>query len=440
MKDIWFGYWFKNWFFPYKLGYLIVISGIRSYFKNHSYKGKNNIPNNAGIIYAVNHQNAFLDPIVIAGRSRHPTYFLTRADIFKKPIVAKFLSKLYMLPIYRQRDGSNSMKKNEKTFNECYDILAEKGKLIIFPEGNHNYRKSLRPLKKGIARIALGAGEKYDFKIPIYIVPIGLDYENHFNMNGDLFLNAGNPIYVNDYFDKYLNEPAETINELTSMVYESLKKLIININDIDNYTNLYYLIHKLPFKKKLLSVDEKFFYKQSRLYDLQKLNHDNFDEYQSVIKKTSSLIKFCKKEKIRPYLFQKNYTIIGLIFYSLIMLMLMPFHLIGLLTNYIPYILPVIFTENKIEDKHFHGSLKFALGVILFYIYWLLIIIGIYAWKGLEISLISAIFLPLIAVFNFKYWIHIKKLSGALRYTFKKGKNDFISMKKDFDYIYSIIH
>ena len=37
MKKIWFGYWFKNWFFLYKIGYAVVISGIRSYFKNHQY-------------------------------------------------------------------------------------------------------------------------------------------------------------------------------------------------------------------------------------------------------------------------------------------------------------------------------------------------------------------------------------------------------------------
>ena len=69
-----------------------------------------------------------------------------------------------MLPIYRQRDGVDTIKMNEKTFDKCFDILANKGNLIIFPEGNHNYQKTLRPFKKGIARIALGAAEKYDFK------------------------------------------------------------------------------------------------------------------------------------------------------------------------------------------------------------------------------------------------------------------------------------
>ena len=52
MRDFWLGYWFKNWNFPYKIGYSIVITGSRTYFKNFKYLGKEKIPKNAGIIYA----------------------------------------------------------------------------------------------------------------------------------------------------------------------------------------------------------------------------------------------------------------------------------------------------------------------------------------------------------------------------------------------------
>ena len=272
MKKIWFGYWFKNWFFLYKIGYAIVISGIRSYFKNHQYIGQNKIPKNAGIIYAVNHQNAFLDPIVIAGRTKEPTHFLTRADIFKKPQVAKLLSKFYMLPIYRQRDGVNTIKMNEKTFNQCFDLLSKNGNLIIFPEGNHNYKKSLRPFKKGIARIALGAAEKYGYKIPLFIIPLGIDYGNHFSMNGDLLLNAGEPIDISDYFENYIKEPAETINKLSAYVFEQLKSLMISIDDLDNYDSIYYLVHKIPLKRKYNSIAERFEKKQLRLKKIEILN------------------------------------------------------------------------------------------------------------------------------------------------------------------------
>ena len=46
MKEFWIGYWFKPWYLLYKIGYAIVITGIRSYFKNHQYDGKKSIPAN----------------------------------------------------------------------------------------------------------------------------------------------------------------------------------------------------------------------------------------------------------------------------------------------------------------------------------------------------------------------------------------------------------
>ena len=439
MKDIWFGYWFKNWFLTYKIGYLIVISGIRSYFKNHEYIGKNKIPSNGGVIYAVNHQNAFLDPILIAGRTRQPTYFLTRADIFKKPFVAKLLSQLYMLPIYRQRDGANSIKKNETTFNKCYDILAEKGKLIIFPEGNHHYKKSIRPFKKGIARIALGAAEKYNYKVPIYIVPLGIDYENHFSMNGDLLLNAGDPIDISDYYKKHEKEPAETINNLSSEVYNKLEKLIINIKDIENYESIYFLLHKIPLKDKNKSILSKFHLRQERLIKIEELRANHLTKYKDLIEKSNQIKKFLNQKKIKPYLFAKQTNIISLVSTSLFMSVIFPIHIIGLFTNYLPYKIPVTFVKKNIKDKHFHGSLKYALGVILFYLYWACLILFLTIYKGWFIGLIGAVLLPFIAIFNFKYWIYLIKTAGAWRYQIGKNKAEFKKIKNTFDEVSSTI-
>ena len=441
MKDIWFGYWFKNWFFAYKIGFSIVVSGVRYYFKNHQYKGKENIPSDAGIIYAVNHQNAFLDPVVIAGQTRNPLYFLTRADIFKKPLAAKILSQLYMLPIYRQRDGVNTIKMNEKTFNQCYDILSEKGSLIIFPEGNHHYKKSLRAFKKGAARIALGAAEKYNFNIPLYIVPLGIDYENHFSMNGDLLLNAGEPIKVSDYTNSFQKDPAETINKLSAVIYKELETLIINIKDLENYNSIYYLLHKIPLKDNYNSIAHKFELRKARLRNIESINENNSNKYAELIKKSNLVKDYCNEQNIKPYLFEKNkYSVFSLLFVSLLVVLMLPIHLIGLLTNYIPYKIPVWFINKKVKDKHFHGSLKYALGVVLFYIYWLIITITVAALKGWMIGLITAVLLPFIAVFNLEFWITIVKLKGRWKFYFISKTKELNEVKKEYEEIKQLIN
>ena len=66
-------------------------------------------------------------------------YLIT--DIFKNKIANKILRRCYMLPIFRQRDGVNTIEKNEETFIACYKMLNNRENLMIFPEGNHNYKK-----------------------------------------------------------------------------------------------------------------------------------------------------------------------------------------------------------------------------------------------------------------------------------------------------------
>ena len=46
--------------------------------------GRENIPKNLPVIYSSNHQNAFMDAVIIGGLSQKITYSITRSDVFKK--------------------------------------------------------------------------------------------------------------------------------------------------------------------------------------------------------------------------------------------------------------------------------------------------------------------------------------------------------------------
>ena len=61
------------------------------------------------------------------------------------------------MPVYRIQDGVDSLKNNETIFQQCVRILSSKNTLILLPEGNHSGYWRLRPLKKGLARIAFQA-------------------------------------------------------------------------------------------------------------------------------------------------------------------------------------------------------------------------------------------------------------------------------------------
>lgn len=166
----------------------------------------------------------------------------------------------------------------------------------------------------------------------------------------------------------------------------------------------------------------------------------NSNVYDDLIAKANRLKDFTKKSNIKPYLMNnepKNALVLVLAY--LFMLFLSPIHLLGLLTNYIPYKAPVWFVNNKVKDQHFHGSLKLALGVIFFFIYWLIILIPITVTKGWFLACGALVLLPIIAIFNFRYWIFYIKLNGAWNFRSAFKQDHYKSHLEDFKKIKSLI-
>lgn len=111
-------------------------------------------------IIASNHPNSFFDAIVIAVHYPKPIHFLARGDAFKNPFVAKILSSLHLIPIYRLSEGKSNLSKNDATFKKCISLLKQNKTILIFSEGLCINEWQLRPLKKGTARLALMAKEE----------------------------------------------------------------------------------------------------------------------------------------------------------------------------------------------------------------------------------------------------------------------------------------
>ena len=172
-------------------------------------------------IIGANHPNSFFDAIVIAVSYPKPIYFLARGDAFNKPLVAKFLNALQMIPIYRLSEGKNNLGKNEDTFNQCLALLKQNQTILIFSEGLCVNEWKLRSLKKGTARLALMAIQN---DIPnLKIQPTNLNYSS-FHKNPKQVL-----VNFNSEFEVTVTEKeAEFYNRFNLQLKEGLlNKLII---------------------------------------------------------------------------------------------------------------------------------------------------------------------------------------------------------------------
>jgi 1-acyl-sn-glycerol-3-phosphate acyltransferase len=198
--------------------------GLSVYFSRIEVSGTNHIPSKTPLIVIANHQNALLDPLLIATMTGLKPYFLARADLFKKPLFAKLLSIIQLIPVFRIRDGLSSISGNQESFSKCEELLAKNQAILIFPEGNHSLRRNVRPLSKGFTRIAFGAVEKYP-SLPLSILPIGISYESHQQIGSAVRIEIGKPLKVASFMDDS--------RRLTQAASNALKKLTVYIPDED---------------------------------------------------------------------------------------------------------------------------------------------------------------------------------------------------------------
>lgn len=234
-------------------------------YRSFHVEGRKKIPTDGSVIYVCNHTGSLMDPFVQLVAQRGKVVFMARADVFRKPFVAKLLSFLRILPVYRIRDGFGAVKGNDKIIAEAVEVLVNRTPLALYPEGTHRTRHSLLRLSKGVFHIALEAERELAGKWPVYIVPMGIEYGDYFRFRPTMELEVGDPIrvdkFVSDFYagkscdDEEQNE-ARLINAFREHLTAAIAPLITFIPDDDDYEAIWELVklrtsHRLPLKPRV---------------------------------------------------------------------------------------------------------------------------------------------------------------------------------------------
>ncbi|MBR9999281.1 MAG: 1-acyl-sn-glycerol-3-phosphate acyltransferase [Cyclobacteriaceae bacterium] len=350
-----------------------VTIAIRAYFRKIRVRGIEKIPTDAPVIFAPNHQYAFMDAMVVATVNKRIPYFLVRADIFQTPLANFMLRALRMMPVYRLRDKVDVMAKNEDIFNKCVEILLKRKHLIIFPEGNHSKIRRIRTIRKGIMRIAFRAIKEDDSIDDLVIIPVGINYDNHSKFQSDLFIQFGDPIRVRDYKNSYHNNQSKTFSDMAARIYQSLTRLTVNINNADSY-KFYENVLKIytpHFMRKLRmsykNLIERFNAYKRIITGMDHISNAGRDEFKRFEAANNRFFKQRLKSNFDPvYLGRhfdsrlqkfKNYA--GL-------LLFWPIYIYGLVNNLPALFLPYIISKFTVRDDHWDSSVKLAIGLLSF--------------------------------------------------------------------------
>ena len=218
-----------------RLGYIFIkywISfGLFCYYEKIKVVGLGNVPTDKPVLFLSNHQSALMDVLLIATRCNRKPWFLTRADVFTTPILKWLFEFLQMLPIYRIRDGKDSLFKNLAIFNRCGQLMTANEAILLFPEANHHLERRVRPLSKGFTRIIFNALDK-DPTLDIQLVPVGQNYQDATAFPDRAALYFGKPIAVQQLLQ---TETRDSVQKIKETVADRLKHLTTHIADRDSY-------------------------------------------------------------------------------------------------------------------------------------------------------------------------------------------------------------
>ncbi len=294
-----------------------------AFFSKVEIVGADRIPRGKPLLFAPNHQNAFLDAFIVGSVSPVAMYYLTRSDVFNKKFLW-FLESLHMMPIYRMRDGFGKLSQNAGVFEACQKLFSRGKSVLIFPEGSHGEPYHLRPLTKGTSRLAFESQEALGEDKELWIQPVGLNYFDRRKPRRKAMFVFGEPIRVNDYMEAYKTQKARALIQLRDNVNDHLSGCMI-----------------IPEK------DEHY---EEKVAALTKANEKySFEE----LKEKLSKLELKGETRPRP-VFKKIGQFLGLV-------------------NFPPLLLMKTILRNKIKDVVFSASIKWAVGFFGFPIWWLIV-------------------------------------------------------------------
>jgi 1-acyl-sn-glycerol-3-phosphate acyltransferase len=199
------------------------------HYRKIVYRGTENINEEHPLIFASNHRNAVIDPFLLLNVCKKEPVFLARADVFKNSFVAAIMRWLHIMPVYRIRDGVENLGNNNESFRLSGELLKRRIPIALYPEGSHNPKISLLPVKKAISRIVLPIEASENFTLNCEIIPVGVYYPDILGFLSDVYVVFGKPIRVADFRQQYEENPNLAANSLRNELESRMKELIVNI-------------------------------------------------------------------------------------------------------------------------------------------------------------------------------------------------------------------
>ncbi|UCZ55284.1 1-acyl-sn-glycerol-3-phosphate acyltransferase [Bacillus shivajii] len=165
--------------------------------------GRENIPNEGGVLLCSNHIH-LLDPPLVGAFLKRNVRYMAKAELFELPVLKSLLPKLGAFPI--RRGGSD-----RQALRTGLSLLKEEEMVGIFPEGT---RSKSGELGKGLTGVGFFALRSNSYVVPCAIV-------DEYKLFKRIKVVYGPPVNM-----KELRENKASAEEATEAIMDGIKALL----------------------------------------------------------------------------------------------------------------------------------------------------------------------------------------------------------------------
>ncbi|HET6680326.1 MAG TPA: lysophospholipid acyltransferase family protein [Gemmatimonadaceae bacterium] len=215
---------------------------LRWFYRDIEVSGLDHLGHDGPVLLAGNHANSLVDALVIGVVVPRRITITAKATLLDNVFTRAVVKAVGIVPLRRasdeQRAGAEAAgatgrrvdpRRNESSFEQVLDVLAEGGTVLVFPEGRSHDEPALSPLKTGMARMALRARDERGLE-SLRVVPVGITYEAKERPRSRVAVQVGEAIVADGGFAN----DASGIEQLTATIDAGLHDVTLNFPSVED--------------------------------------------------------------------------------------------------------------------------------------------------------------------------------------------------------------
>ncbi len=203
--------------------------GISIFYRRRLVLGREHLRFDGPAIVVSNHPNTLMDPLNAGINIRQEMFFLANYGLFKNPVSAWILTRLFCIPVKRKEDvAEGEVRDNDAAFEASFQHLEKNGVLFIAAEGVSWMNRYVRPFKTGTARIAFGAERRNNWQLGIKIIPVGISYDAPNLFRSRTTVEYGAPIDPRSWAEADQQDHEKAVDDFTAEIRNHVSALTLD--------------------------------------------------------------------------------------------------------------------------------------------------------------------------------------------------------------------